>query len=135
MGSSAARLPERCMKKCNVMVVEDNEADRFVISRKLSSVMPESRLIHSGSLGEAYAAYMKNEVDLVLLDLNLPDGYGPQTVTEVRRFNKSVPIIVVTGAETDNIVYESLRMGANNVVLKSQIEMPDFVNVLEQNIR
>ena len=117
------------------MVVEDNEADRFVISRKLSSVMPESRLIHSGSLGEAYAAYMKNEVDLVLLDLNLPDGYGPQTVTEVRRFNKSVPIIVVTGAETDNIVYESLRMGANNVVLKSQIEMPDFVNVLEQNIR
>lgn len=86
------------------------------------------------SLQKAYETYRNHQVDLTLLDLNLPDGYGALTVKEMRKFNKSVPIIVVTGFGTNMTVYDALKMGANNVVLKSQITDPDFVNILEQNV-
>ena len=45
---------------------------------------------------QAYEEYKRHNFNLVLLDLNLPDGFGPASVAEVRRFNKSVPMTCPT---------------------------------------
>ncbi len=119
----------------NILVVENDDADLLLLKKQLDRIWPKSKVLAVESLQEAYKAYRDNKVDLVLLDLNLPDGHGPATVGEMRKINRSVPIIVVTGLKTDVAVSEALKLGANNVVLKSQISHPDFVNVLEQNVR
>lgn len=122
---------DNCYK---ILIVEDNDADLLLLKKQLQKIWPNSRTLAAKSVQDAYLAYKNNSVDLVLLDLNLPDGYGPSTVKEVRKFYKSAPIIVITGIGTSLTVSESLRFGANNVVLKSQIYNADFVNVLEQNV-
>lgn len=117
----------------NVLIVEDDEADALLLQRQLRLIWPDSKVLAVKSLRDAYEVYRKNNVDLFLLDLNLPDGYGPQTVHEVRKFSKQIPIVVVTGLGNSITVSEALRLGANNVVLKSQIMDPDFADILQQN--
>lgn len=120
-------------KTHNVLIVEDDEADMLLLQRQLRQIWPDSKVLAVRSLRDAYEAYRKNNVDLFLLDLNLPDGYGPQTVHEVRKLSKQIPIVVVTGLGNSITVSEALRLGANNVVLKSQIMDPDFADILQQN--
>lgn len=118
----------------NILIVEDETPDQVLLKKRLEEIWPNSKTLAVKSLQEAYDVYKKNNFDLVLLDLNLPDGYGPSTVQEVRKFNKSVPVIVITGLGTNLTVDETLKLGANNVVLKSQIMNEDFANILQQNV-
>ena len=115
-----------------VLIVEDSNADMLLMNKRLLTKWSESECVCVGSLAHARAALRASDFDLVLLDLNLPDGLGPRTVAEVRGFNKSIPIVVVTGMATALTVDECLRVGANKVVVKSKIMDDDFMNILEE---
>jgi ActR/RegA family two-component response regulator len=52
----------------------------------------------------------------------------------MREFNKTVPIIVLTGMGNDVTVSEALKYGANHFALKAQILEDDFADILEQHI-
>lgn len=119
---------------CKILIVEDNDGDLFLLRQRLDQILPHCRTLCVKTVGDAYTAYKSCAIDLILLDLNLPDGYGPGTVSQVRQFFKSTPIIVVTGYGTDMSVCECLKLGANNVISKSQISDHDFVNIIEQNV-
>jgi ActR/RegA family two-component response regulator len=58
---------------------------------------------------------------------------GPNTVSEIRKLDSSIPIIVLTGMLSSITADESLRLGANNIYSKAQLMDDDFLNVLEQN--
>ena len=122
-----------CPDRKVILLVEDEDADMYLMKKTIQKLWQDCDIVGVKSVQEAYKEYKEKNFDLVLLDLNLPDGFGSATVQEVRRFNKSVPIVVVTGVGTSVIVDEALKKGANNVVLKSQIGQPDFRNILEQN--
>ncbi len=123
-----------CSNRKVILLVEDEDADMYLLKKAIHNFWSDCDIIAVKSLHEAYQKYREKNFDLVLLDLNLPDGFGPSTVQEIRRFNKSMPIVVVTGMGTTVTVDESLKMGANNVVLKSQLNHPDFKNILKQNV-
>lgn len=125
---------EDCAHGYQILIVEDNEADQVLLKKQLQKLWPNSKTMVVKSVQDAYVTYMQNNVDLVLLDLNLPDGYGPATVREVRRFNKSIPIIVITGLGNRLTVDEALRLGASNVVMKSQIMDTYFTDILEEHV-
>lgn len=117
-----------------VLLVEDSNPDIVLIKEALKLVWPGVQVTAVTSIRDAYEIYKKCNFDLILLDLNLPDGMGPNTVKEVRRFNRRVPIVVVTGMGTKLTVREALRLGANDVVLKSDVMRADFKNILEQHV-
>lgn len=116
-----------------ILIVEDDAADIALIRRRINDVWPDAVIESSTSLGEAYAEHMRLNFNLVLLDLNLPDAYGAKTVEELRRLNRKVPVVVITGMETDREVSQALKLGANHVVLKSQIMADDFLDILKQH--
>lgn len=118
----------------NVMIVEDDEADLFLLTRLLRRSFPDSQITAASSVQDAYSVYMQKPIDLILLDLNLPDGYGPSTVREVRRFNRFIPIIVVTGLDTSLTILEALKNGANDVLLKAKMTDDEFASSLHQLI-
>ncbi|MGB0719085.1 MAG: response regulator [Bdellovibrionales bacterium] len=119
-----------------VLLVEDEAPDTVLAKHCVRGVWPDAEVVAVGSLAEAYSTYRSGgaRFDLVLLDLNLPDGFGPMTVREMRYFNKSTPIVVLTGMGTDATVSEALRYGANHVALKSQMLTDDFGHILEQHV-
>lgn len=122
-------------KNYTILLVEDDAPDIVLTKSRVLSIWPHCKIIPVKSLGEAYQAYAQNDFDLVLLDLNLPDGHGPATVQEMRNIHKKVPIVVLTGMGNDLTVRQALRLGANHVSLKSQILDDDFKNILEQYVQ
>ena len=116
----------------NILVIEDDDADAALIKKQVEALWPKSMVLPVKSLQDAYKTFKNEQINLFLLDLNLPDAMGPKTVAAVRKFNKKVPIVVITGMGTDLTVREALKLGANHVVLKSSIMDPDFKQILKE---
>ena len=92
-------------------------------ARWFSTERPDHyELTHMPRLGLALNHLAKGGVDIVLLDLGLPDGQGLDTVRRVRRLAPEVPLIVLTGRDDDDAVAEAMREGAQDYLVKGQIE-------------
>ena len=98
-----------------ILFVEDEPAISEPFSRALERAGFEPVVIRTAA--EAIDAAQRLEPDLVLLDLNLPDGDGRDVCRELRR-GSDVPIVMLTarGTETDRVV--GLEMGADDYVVK-----------------
>ncbi|WP_267643192.1 bacterio-opsin activator domain-containing protein [Haloarchaeobius amylolyticus] len=59
--------------------------------------------------------------DAVLLDLNLPDSRGLETVDGVREYDETVPIVVLTGVQDRDVGMEALKRGAEEYLVKGEI--------------
>ncbi|HEU0079833.1 MAG TPA: hybrid sensor histidine kinase/response regulator [Longimicrobiaceae bacterium] len=105
-----------------VLLVEDNPADAELIALRLESAgsagEPPVRLLHAGSTAEACAALRETPVDMVILDLSLPDASWPGAFHRVRAEAPEVPVIVLTGTDDEAVALRALRAGAQDYVLK-----------------
>lgn len=104
-----------------ILQVEDDKADSLLIRKQLQVYLPHADIVAVDSISEAYKVYRQQSVDLILLDLNLPDGYGPRSVSEIRGFARKTPIIVLTGIAPDLTIKEVLRQGANDILQKTAL--------------
>ena len=105
-----------------VLLVEDNPADAELIALRLESAGSAGeapvRLLHAGSAAEACAALRETPVDMVILDLSLPDARWPGAFHRVRAEAPGVPVIVLTGTDDKALALRALRAGAQDYVLK-----------------
>lgn len=110
-------------RNMRILHIEDQTADHVLIGRKIMAVLPQCDLMHAHSIQNAYTLWQdeQTDYDLILLDLNLPDGFGPNSVTDIKRFHPNTPIIVITGLMSNLTLYESLKKGASNIVSKKQL--------------
>lgn len=58
-------------------------------------------------------------IDVVLLDLGLPDSDGPATFHRIREHAPTVPVIVLSGADSESLALEMIRQGAEDYLVKS----------------
>ena len=72
--------------------------------------------------------------DAVLLDLSLPDGHGVETVTRVHEAAPSQPIVVLTGLDDDEVAIQAVRTGAQDYLIKGQIDGPLLVRAIRYAI-
>lgn len=73
----------------------------------------------------------ENEVDLLLLDIYMPDILGSAVMGEIRKRNLKVDIIIISAATEKDIVEEVIRFGAIDYILKP-VEMKRFIATLER---
>jgi len=106
-----------------ILLVEDNPGDVRLLREMFSTERPDSyEIMHLPRLGLALNHLARGGVDIVLLDLGLPDGDGLETVRRVRRLAPQVPLIVLTGRDDDSAVAEAMLEGAQDYLVKGQIE-------------
>jgi two-component system response regulator RegX3 len=98
-----------------ILLIEDEEVLAGNIKRYLDRRGYE--VVTAGTAAEGIRLFDQGDIDLVLLDLNLPDGDGRDVARALRR-KGDTPIIMVTarGTETDRIV--GLELGADDYVVK-----------------
>jgi signal transduction histidine kinase/DNA-binding NarL/FixJ family response regulator len=102
-----------------VLLVEDNAGDVELVRKRLASMRPESfELAHAESLEAGIAAQRGRASAVVLLDLNLPDSGGVDTVSAFRAAACHVPLVVLTGTSDIETAVEALRRGADDYVAK-----------------
>src|SRR5271168_1525595 len=89
-------------KTLQVLLVEDNAGDARLLREMFNKEKPGSfELTHLVRLGEALAHLEKGGVDIVLLDMGLPDGYGLETIRRAHKAAPGVPVIVLTGLDDE----------------------------------
>jgi len=103
------------MAAARILFVEDEASISDPFSRALAREGFEPTVARTAR--EALALAERAQFDLVLLDLNLPDGDGRDVARDLRR-HSDMPIVMLTarGTETDKIV--GLELGADDYVVK-----------------
>lgn len=110
-------------KVLQVLLVEDNAADARLLRRMLSEEKQGSfELTHLTRMSEAEALLSKGGVDIVLLDMGLPDGHGLEILRRARAAAPVAVMIVLTGFEDEVLAAEAMREGAQDYLIKGQIE-------------
>jgi two-component system, sensor histidine kinase and response regulator len=105
-----------------VLLVEDNPGDaRFLIEevRDLQGV-GEFDILQVPTLAAGLTCLAQGGVDVVLLDLGLPDSYGMGTVSAVSSRAPDVPIVVLTGVDDEQQAVEALQCGAQEYLVKGE---------------
>lgn len=98
-----------------LLVVEDDAALLAVIVETLSTICP--RVLSASTLAGAIAECSKETPELIVLDLGLPDGDGSQLLFHLRALT-SVPIVVLSGRESDDEKVMLLDAGADDFISK-----------------
>jgi signal transduction histidine kinase len=118
-----------------VLLVEDNSGDALLLREMFKKEKPGSfQLTHVSSLGEALVLLAKGGMDIVLLDLGLPDGHGLDTVRRAHAVAPEIPLIVLTGLEDEALVAEAMKEGAQDYLIKGQIENRALPRALRHSI-
>ncbi|GAC42807.1 response regulator transcription factor [Paenibacillus popilliae] len=98
-----------------ILLVEDDDNLVFGIEYTLTS--EGYTVVLASSLEEARKALMADAVDLILLDVNLPDGSGYALCREIR-VSSQVPIIFLTALDEEANVVAGLDLGADDYMTK-----------------
>jgi len=107
-----------------ILLVEDNAVDALLVRRTLEREVtaPNShQLDHATTLEEAFDWLGKKSHDVILLDLELPDSTGVETVRRVREVEPDLPIVVLTGTDEIATAMKALRTGAQDYLVKEEI--------------
>ncbi len=121
--------------KFQVLLVEDNELYSRMLHDSLQGASyPGFRLHNVQTLDDAKRALHGLAFDVILLDLALPDSQGLETFTELHKASPSVPIIVLTATEDENMALEAVHLGAQEYLVKGQVDPKMLIRVMRYAI-
>lgn len=125
----------------SVLLVEDNPRDAKYIRKLLSELDWEDRagghvsgrpdLMHVESLSSARSSLTNEDVDVVLLDLNLPDSRNLDTVEGVVEQTTDEAVVVLTGLDDEWLGSQAVERGAQDYLVKDDID----ATLLDRTVR
>jgi len=122
-------------KTIRVLLIEDDPDDVFLLKASLAEVgAVKVKLAHADCLSSGLIQLAEHRYDVVLLDLNLPDSRGLETLTTIRKKFPEVPIVVLSGLADDVTTIEAVRQGAQDYLVKGEISGQMLVRVLRYAI-
>ena len=117
------------MKK-NLLIVEDHELTRFGLKTTFEDSDFIGTMYEASSAEEALDIFNNNQIDLVIMDLGLPNMNGIEATQEIRKQNPDVKVIILTSHNDEKEVLNSLKAGANAYCSK-EINLQRLVEVVK----
>ncbi|MBA3732237.1 MAG: response regulator, partial [Gammaproteobacteria bacterium] len=114
-----------------VLLVEDNAGDARWL-REMFNDQPshDAQLAHVKCMSEAKKHLAERTVDIILLDLGLPDAQGLEALRRTRAVAPRVPLVVLTHLDDESAAAQALQEGAQDYPIKGQIETRGFLRAL-----
>jgi PAS domain S-box-containing protein len=107
-----------------ILIVDDAESDRVSYVRYLQSDSERSyRIIEAETLEEGLEFWQSQQPDVVLLDINLPDGDGLEFLEAIGtdQLIKKLPVIMLTGQGDERIAVRAMKFGAADYLVKGDV--------------
>lgn len=101
------------MNKSNILIVEDHELTRFGLKTTFEGVDFVESVFEAEYAEKAIDIANKNKIDLIIMDLGLPNINGIEATKKIRLKNSEVKIIILTSHNDEKEVLDSLKAGAN----------------------
>lgn len=106
-----------------ILLVEDNPGDARVLQDMLGGLPePGCTLASRGSLSAAQRYLHTEPVDVVLLDLGLPDAYGFEALGGIEDLIRGTPVVVITALEDERVTRKALELGAQDFLVKGRFD-------------
>jgi len=118
-----------------LLLVEDNPGDARLLREMFNEHGSSyTELTHVECMSDAEKHLAEREVDIILLDLGLPDAQGVGAVRRVRAAAPHVPVVVVTGLDDESLAAQALQEGAQDYLIKGQIDARGLLRALRYAI-
>lgn len=117
-------MNNKSLTAISVLVVEDNMGDFVLIEAYMSEKFERFELIHAKTAQEAVnqlLSFEKNKLDVILLDLSLPDNSGEALIQKIVSVSELTPIIILTGFEDLKFSIKSLSLGVSDYLIKDEL--------------
>jgi signal transduction histidine kinase len=114
-----------------LLIIEDNPGDAHLLREMLhENRAHQAELILVETMGEAEKCLAEHVVDMILLDLGLPDAGGLIAIKRTRAAAPGIPLVVLTGLDDEELAAQSLQEGAQDYLIKGQIETRGLLRAL-----
>jgi diguanylate cyclase (GGDEF)-like protein/PAS domain S-box-containing protein len=118
-----------------LLLVEDNPGDARLLREMFNEEgAHHTEMTHALCMKDAERHLADREVDLILLDLGLPDAEGVTAVRRVRIAAPRVPLVVLTGRDDEALAAQALQEGAQDYLIKGQIDSRGLLRALRYAI-
>jgi PAS domain S-box-containing protein len=108
--------------KVSVLLLEDNDGDARLLQEILGEEPNEFVIERAERLSDALARLEKGGVDLMLSDLSVADSKGIATFTKIHERHSSVPVIVMSGLEDQELATQTVEKGAQDYLVKGHVD-------------
>lgn len=106
----------------HILLIEDNPGDAHLVKNYMRDAGFKYDLFLAETLFEGQDVINRQEIDLVLLDLSLPDTQGFKTLNLYLEKVPNVPVIILTGVNNEIVGYQAVKAGAQDYLVKGQFE-------------
>lgn len=108
----------------DILLIEDSEDDSDYINNLLLRLPGQKqKAVVSTTLEDARHELGKTNFSCIILDINLPDSCGLDTLAEVQKCSGHVPIVILTGEEDSELANEAVRKGAQDYLFKNNLNL------------
>lgn len=114
----------------NILIVEDHELTRFGLKTTFEDVDFIDVIYEASSAEDAITVFQNNHIDVVIMDLGLPNMNGIEATQIIHKLNKETKIIILTSHNDEKEVLNSLKAGANAYCSK-EINLQRLVQVVQ----
>jgi two-component system nitrogen regulation response regulator GlnG len=114
-----------------LLVVDDEAAIQHAFGRAFGG---DLTLLQARCAEEAFALLGAHQVDVVVLDVQLPDSSGLETFARVRKLDARIPVILITGHGTTDLAIEAMKEGAFEYLLKP-LELTELRSLIDRAVR
>nr|WP_239090931.1 fused response regulator/phosphatase [Asanoa iriomotensis] len=111
---------ERSVRRLRVLLIEDDDADAFLVGELLDEADAAVDLVNAKSLAEARP--LMAGADCVLLDLGLPDAQGLDGLRQVLAQSGGAAVCVLTGRQDEHLGVVAVAEGAQDYLVKGQVD-------------
>lgn len=116
--------------KNNILIIEDHELTRFGLKTAFEDVEFIGTIYEANSAEKGIEIFENNEIQLIIMDLGLPDMNGIDATKKIRTINKDAKIVILTSHNDEKEVLNSIKAGANAYCSK-EINPQRLVNVVQ----
>lgn len=123
-----------------ILLVEDSDLSAKITckmleeSKKIKDIEYIFELTHVHSLDEALEALDEKYYDIVLLDLNLPDSSGTETLKTLSQYNPDIPIIILSAIDDFKLSHNTIKYGAQDYLIKGQYNMHHLIRSIHYSL-
>jgi signal transduction histidine kinase len=121
-------------KHLKILLVEDNPGDVYLIMELLKTSGLHFIVERSSSLADAIKMAGNADYDAVLLDLGLPDSFGLDTLKKFQQTKINAPVVVLTGLDDEEIAIGTVKEGAQDYLIKSNLTGDNIIRAIRYGI-
>ena len=115
-----------------LLIADDHPLFREAIADVIRARYPDAEILQSENLeAAAELAEAHDDLDLILLDLNMPGMHGLNGLMQLRNDAPTIPVVIISAEEDKNIVLQAMTYGAVGFIIKS-LPREKMTEALEQ---